>query len=55
MMRRKVGARPAPERRGGLLHVPVQLQQHGLHGAHHEGQRHEEQRHAPTPGRLYAS
>ena len=44
-IRRKVVHRPAPERRRGLLHLRVELEQHRLHGAHHERQRHEQQRH----------
>ena len=44
MMRRTiVGARGA-ERGRGLLDVVVELLEHGLHGAHDEGQRHEGQR-----------
>ena len=43
MMRRKIVKRPGAERRGRLLHLPVELEQHRLHGAHHEGQRHQQQ------------
>ena len=32
------------ERAGGLLHVAVELHEHGLHGAHHERQGDEQQR-----------
>ena len=36
--------RPGPERGGGLLHLAVELEQHGLHRPDHERQRHEQQR-----------
>ena len=36
--------RARAERRGRLLHLAVELEQHGLHGADDERQRHEEQR-----------
>ena len=38
--------RARAERGGGLLHLPVELEQHGLDGAHDERERHEEQREA---------
>ena len=37
--------RPGAERRGGLLHLPVELEQHRLHGADDERQGDEQQRH----------
>ena len=33
-----------PERTSRLLHLGVELVEHGLNGAHHEGQRDEEER-----------
>ena len=36
MTRRKVVSGPGAERCGRLLHLPVELQQHGLHGADDE-------------------
>ena len=44
MIRRKVVRGVGAERRGGLLHLAVELDQHGLHRAHDERQRHEQQR-----------
>ena len=43
-IRRKVVERPGAERGGRLLHLAVELEQHRLHGAHDERQRHEQQR-----------
>ena len=45
MTRVKVCQRRRPERGGGLLHVRVELLEHRLHGAHHEGQPDEGERH----------
>ena len=51
MIRRKIVTRPGAQRRGGLLHLPVELEQHRLHGAHHERQRDEQQGdHDADPG-----
>ena len=36
MMRRNTVA-GSPQRLRGLFHLAVELEQHGLHGAHHEG------------------
>ena len=44
MIRRKMVNRLGAERGGGLLHLAVELEQHRLHGAHDERQRHEQQR-----------
>jgi hypothetical protein len=38
-----------PERARGLLHLRVELEQHRLHGPHHERQRHEEERQVDRP------
>ena len=43
-MRRKVANVRGAERGGRLLHLAVELEQHRLHRAHDERQRHEEQR-----------
>ena len=43
-MRRKVVERPGAERGRRLLHLAVELEQHGLHRADDERQRHEEER-----------
>ena len=54
-MRRNTVERRRAERGGGLLGVAVQVDQHRLHGAHHERQRDEQQREehpAPVPSRL---
>ena len=40
------------ERGGGLLHVAVELEQHRLDRAHHERQRHEEERERRPPTRV---
>ncbi len=40
----KHGQRPGAERGGGFLHRAVELEQHRLHRAHDERQRHEQQR-----------
>ena len=44
MIRRKVVSAGRAERRRGLLHLAVELEQHGLHRPHDERQRHEQQR-----------
>src|SRR5829696_1678483 len=42
---------PGPERGGRLLHLPIELEQDGLHGSHDERQGHEEQcEQKPDPG-----
>ena len=41
--------RPRAEAGGRLLHLAVELEQHGLHGADDERQRHEEQREQRPP------
>ena len=46
MTRRKTVDLRGAERPRGLLHLRVELEQHGLHRPHDERQRHEEQRHA---------
>ena len=46
--REPVGA----ERGGGLLHLPVELDQHRLDGADDERQRHEQERHQHAPARV---
>ena len=44
MIRRKIVDGLGAERRGGLLDLAVERHQHGLHRAHDERQRHEQQR-----------
>ena len=44
MIRRKIGEPAGAERRGRLLHLAVELDQHRLHRADDERQRHEQQR-----------
>ena len=43
---------PRAERRRGFLDVPVEIAQHRLHRAHHEGQADEGQRHDDAEGRI---
>ena len=43
--------RPGAERRRGLLHLGVELEQHRLHRADHERQGHEQQRHHDADAR----
>ena len=51
-MRRRIVKTARAERRGSFLHLAVELDQHRLHGADDERQRHEEERHQHAPARV---
>ena len=52
MIRRKIVKLAGAERRGRLLHLAVELDQHRLHRAHDERQRHEQQRQHDADARV---